>query len=590
MHKFSMRKRELFPLFFLLALLSFHAVTNYIWLRQDTMVPIFDAQFHNMRLNMYEVLKNPSMSMLSSVSSIFEIGSFYPPFLPFSAALVNIFFGTSLDVSVMTNIFYFALLLFSVYKIGVKIDTPATGLLAALLVSLYPGIVGLSRILLPGFALCALISFSIYSLLYSDTFRNRKYSLLFGISVGAGMLTKWTFVFFLFGPLCYIFMELMKDNSIPINLRRKGIARTVRSFLAISKLQFLNITYSFLITFFIAGAYYLKFSEIKDLFNLGLFQAETTGMLWYGIKNIMYYPLGLINIHISFIFFVVFIFALFCLGVSKAKIKKRGLLALWIAAPYIIYTFIIPTKDIRYIHGFLPAIALFSAAGLMRIADRKVKTAIVTLVISFGLLQFFDTSFGYDIIPDASPIYIKTLSAPIEVRYRVSYVCGKILFGPPVRDRHIRNVMDAVFDSIEKHRDKTLPESSILLEQPFTEAVFLGPDQCRYIIRDKNLPLNVHQVNIRLSEFMMLYIKELECIHFWVTASNIKDSSYPLLLQQKLKESDLSVGISDRKISEEEWELLGRAVSHFRLLRYIPVDDTLGIYVYANVKELRRIE
>jgi len=52
-----------------------------------------------------------------------------------------------------------------------------------------------------------MVALSVYLLIRTDYFGNKKYSALFGLSVGLGMLTKWTYFIFLGGLFLFYFLN-----------------------------------------------------------------------------------------------------------------------------------------------------------------------------------------------------------------------------------------------------------------------------------------------------------------------------------------------------------------------------------------------
>jgi asparagine N-glycosylation enzyme membrane subunit Stt3 len=175
--------------FFILGLvIFFYAVNNFIWLRLNNYPSGPDEFWHLLRGLKFSkaLLSNPQEFLYLSV----ENASHWPPLFHMSSAIVAFFAGASYLSLVMTNIIYLAILLFSVYFIGLKLFDQNTGLLAAIITSAYPMVFISSRFFNPDFALLAMTCLSICFLIYSDYFRDRKFSVLFGISFGLGMLAK----------------------------------------------------------------------------------------------------------------------------------------------------------------------------------------------------------------------------------------------------------------------------------------------------------------------------------------------------------------------------------------------------------------
>ncbi len=182
-------------------LVSFHLVNNWLWVSTNVTLLGWDRLSHlGKSLIYYRLLQR--ITPVSLFTAMTWQG-YRPPLVFLMASLLYRIFGLSTDVALMSNSLYVAILLLAVYGIGKSIYGKAVGLLAALLTSLFPILFALSRTFYVDYALAAFVSLSIYLLLESDDFGDRKFSLLFGLSLGLGMLVKWTFLAFVAGPFIY---------------------------------------------------------------------------------------------------------------------------------------------------------------------------------------------------------------------------------------------------------------------------------------------------------------------------------------------------------------------------------------------------
>src|SRR3989339_497863 len=148
-------------------ILIFHFFNNYIWLKSDSISTGHeDAIWH---------LDNQ--------------------FVYFITSLFNLVFGYSFFMVRFLQINYFIILLISTYKIGSVTYNRKAGLLAMLILSLYPAIFGISRMYELDFPLAAAVCFCMYLLLVTN-FENRWKSLLFGAVLGLSILIKGQVIFF----------------------------------------------------------------------------------------------------------------------------------------------------------------------------------------------------------------------------------------------------------------------------------------------------------------------------------------------------------------------------------------------------------
>lgn len=197
----------------------FHTVNNWLWLAANATSTGWDRPKQLLYLLTYDnILQHvDAVSLFQAVTFNDGKWSYYPPLFHFSALPWQRLLGVSEDVAAMTNVIYMAILLLSVYGIGARMFGKHVGLLASCLVSLFPMSFSMARYFYLDYALTAAVALSVYLLLLTNSFESRKYSLLFGLSLGLGMLIKWLLVFFLLGPLCIILLR----SPVIQDLRRR---------------------------------------------------------------------------------------------------------------------------------------------------------------------------------------------------------------------------------------------------------------------------------------------------------------------------------------------------------------------------------
>lgn len=199
------------PLLLLLLLIS---LTNFFWLSYNTLPPHWDWAAHMLSALKYhqamsDYIQQPDLWSLTSVKAVLWnlLGvdqSVYSPLFPFVGSFMIFIAGPSIKWLSMTNMLFMAVLLYGLFKIGKKIHSEETGVLACIILSFYPMVFHLSRQYMLEIALLAITALSIYFLLYSEEFRNRAFTALFGVSVGVGLLIKPTYLSYIAGPACWV--------------------------------------------------------------------------------------------------------------------------------------------------------------------------------------------------------------------------------------------------------------------------------------------------------------------------------------------------------------------------------------------------
>ncbi|HSJ59000.1 MAG TPA: glycosyltransferase family 39 protein, partial [Anaerolineae bacterium] len=193
-------RQEAIALGLLALLIVFHLVNNWLWLSANEVEYSFDRLYHQVTsLAYYDTLRQGVS--LQSLFAALTWSDYYPPLVHLLVTLFYALFGVSVDVSAMANSVFVILLLVAVYDVGRRFGGPWTGLLSAFIVSTFPIVFSMSRYLYIDFALLSLVAVNVALLLRADRFRHRGYSLLYGLSLGLGLLTKWTFAAFVAAPL-----------------------------------------------------------------------------------------------------------------------------------------------------------------------------------------------------------------------------------------------------------------------------------------------------------------------------------------------------------------------------------------------------
>ena len=180
----------------LISIILFHAILNYTILLIDNTYMIYDeSNAHMFSLRMFNIIKsNPTNLFYYFMNGEGN----YPPLMHLASTPYYAFLGTSQDIAAFSNITFFIILIFSTYGIGKTLFNKNIGLLSAIIASFLPGIFSFSRVYMVDFPLASMVTLSWYFLLKTKKFTDIKYSLLFGLSAGLGMLAKFTYFIYIF--------------------------------------------------------------------------------------------------------------------------------------------------------------------------------------------------------------------------------------------------------------------------------------------------------------------------------------------------------------------------------------------------------
>lgn len=364
----------LVPLFLTL----FFAVNNFAWLKLNQLPPVDDEAFHlDESLQFMQILSHPSWDIVARLSKVMAMQ--YPPIFPFGAALWGFLFGNSILSLCMFNILFVAGIFFCLYLIGCNFGNPRAGALAAFLLAFYPMFFRMSRMFMLETALCFTVLLTLLLLLRTEGFRGRRESFWAGVSLGLGLLTKTPYIIFVGGAVVWTFLGSFLKESPSM---RKRIRINAMIFLAVGA--------------FIAVPWYaMNFKNKLAAFHWSALNQlavnkEMSVLSWQSL----FYYIDLLLSEQTYLFFTgIFIVAIIILRKSVLReTRYYNFLCVWILVPYAILT-LFPVKFYYYTLPYLPAIALFSAFGILEVKKRLLRKGFLFLIIAVGVFQFFDLSY-----------------------------------------------------------------------------------------------------------------------------------------------------------------------------------------------------
>ncbi|MFA5156887.1 MAG: glycosyltransferase family 39 protein [Candidatus Omnitrophota bacterium] len=364
-----------FHLFLLFLLIVFYGVNNYIWLHLNRYPFVDDEAVHLISATRYmETLSRPGADMFSALAGVDKL---YPPFFPFIASLFGLAFGGGAVSIILSNLLFLFGIFVCLYFIGLKMGDARLGLLAALILSLYPMIFQLGRMCMLETALTFTVVAAVTAMIYSDGFKRTKPSALFGLIFGLGVLTKQSYVVLIIGPLLLIAGVSLFKGSWQDRRRVAG-----------------NLLLSFVIGAAVASLWYVP--NFKTMLPLAIAAATDSALVPYNIPvfsfwSFSFYLRSLVNEQILFFFFVLLLMAT-PVFFKRKKDEFFFLFLVWIIVTYLIRTFI-GNKFLYYTVSCLPAVALVTACGIMNMKKDSLRKIIIWLIFIVGFAQYFLISY-----------------------------------------------------------------------------------------------------------------------------------------------------------------------------------------------------
>ncbi len=441
----------------------FHAINNWIWLAANVTWTGWDKARHLTQSLAYAEILSPL-----SLQSLFEAtvsDPIRPPLFGASVSILYALFGRSDDVAVMVHILYMAVALAATYNIGNRWGGRKVGLAAAALVSLFPMFYAMSRYFYIEFALMAMVALAVSLALATDGFRRKGLSLLFGLSLGLGMLTKRTFGVFVAGPLV---VAVLSAGLLPMiwtrlkqrpTVHRKQLLLALIGGFALSALwygpnrgmvQTLRLGDALFVIWWALAALTIYFATLPaaPLSNAlaAAFLGTSVASLWYltrvefvervalygyGIGDprgrqlqldnpdtYLYYVRKLVNEHLSLVLAVLAVVILLLalaayvrrqgsLTGAVRRVRLEGWMVLaWVGGAYVLLTLSI-YQETRAFTPALPAVALIVAAAWAKLPWRRLRGALLGVLLAVGLVQFF--ALTYEPVQRALPAQVLDL-------------------------------------------------------------------------------------------------------------------------------------------------------------------------------------
>lgn len=300
----------------------------------------------------------------------------YPPAVHVLLGIALALTGYELDAAIaIVNVAFFAVLVAATFAIGAELWSRRVGAIAALLVSLYPATFVHLRFPMVDLPLTAMVAASLFALVKSRSFQERRWSAAFGILAGLGCLTKQSYVFAVALPVLYVIFTAPRHKCTLINL-------------AIAALPALLIA----LPWYLPRLHWFLGYWAQDHSRAAQTEGDPKTFTPLGL---LYYLIG--TWHQTSLFFAL----LWLLTLPFfLRSERRTLVIIWWAGTVGLMSLLV-NKDGRFLMPALPAIALMTAAGLCRLPR---SSAAVGAVAAFGVVQLWAVSFGVGWLPEGAPV------------------------------------------------------------------------------------------------------------------------------------------------------------------------------------------
>lgn len=338
------------------------AAIHLAWAAANRMPPIWDMAHHQFMgwLHLQAFEKGTLLADLSSISS------YYPPLYYIQEAFVLSLTGPTRFLAWIINLPGLLLLSFSTYRIALRICRPVPAALAGITVLLLPLVAWSSRETLLDPTLTGWVALALLLILKSNLLESRGWTLVLGLGIAAGMLTKWTFIVFLIPPLLFSLYSTRTTLKAVRNLFDAGLVALP----------------------WIFWWYLPNLGSLWQRFELTAQAASwEQDPLLSSVWGWIYYPRSLSSYYLFFLLTVAFGWALYLL--CRHRLRGTETFLLWTLLGGILILTLLKAKDPRYV---MPLVSALWILLIGTFASQKGQQWVLVIVV-IGFIQFLAISF-----------------------------------------------------------------------------------------------------------------------------------------------------------------------------------------------------
>jgi 4-amino-4-deoxy-L-arabinose transferase-like glycosyltransferase len=175
---------------------------NALWMMRDSRPPVWDMALHQS----YALNYTPDHESARPMP-LRDYSGNYPPFVHLVIALFFTLLHPGTHTAILSNIPATLILMWAVFRLARDLGSPGAARWTCFLLAVTPYMMWMSRETILDYWLAAWVAAGLVLLLESRGFELRSVSILLGVVIALGMLTKWLFAGFLAIPFLYVCIE-----------------------------------------------------------------------------------------------------------------------------------------------------------------------------------------------------------------------------------------------------------------------------------------------------------------------------------------------------------------------------------------------
>jgi 4-amino-4-deoxy-L-arabinose transferase-like glycosyltransferase len=208
------------------AIVTINVLGNLYWIHHNVVLIGRDASnYLTTTLNYREILTGLTPQ---SLFQAFTFPDYRTPALYIAAQPFLYLFGFNMDSAQYLNVVLSASVVVLTYYLGATVAGRNVGLFAAAMVSLMPMMAAMARLFYTEMFLTAAVTTNLLALYRSNQFTHRAWAFVWGVSLGIGLLVKWTTPIYLWLPVLWMLWRMRNEfaqlRGMQIDFRRMLLA------------------------------------------------------------------------------------------------------------------------------------------------------------------------------------------------------------------------------------------------------------------------------------------------------------------------------------------------------------------------------
>lgn len=349
-----------------------YLASTLVWVHWNTRPPHWDMGRH-----LYTAQQYLNLMLDGQKIPLITAYYYYPPLSYWLVALSFQFLGSSVVSAILLNLVWALILAFSFLSIAKSLKSPRAGIFAFIFFITMPLVSSVTKDFQLDFPVTAMLAANLAFLIRSNNFKRLDMSLLYGISSGLGMLTKWMF---------FVYAILPLGVSVVILLCERDRAERLKNL-------FLGIFLGYIIAspWYVTNYFSIKMDFLANNSAAGVREGDPAVA---SVAGILWYPKYVLEMYLRLPWLTPVILATGILWkkLRTGRITNEMIIIATSGLGGLLAFILLRNKDIRYIMPTFIAVSMAAGLALDKLVKRKL-VILVSCLIGVCIVSYFATSF-----------------------------------------------------------------------------------------------------------------------------------------------------------------------------------------------------